>query len=339
MKRGNFRDPGDAVQAATPAFLHPWPGEQPHNRMGVARWLVAVDNPLTARVLVNRYWARVFGRGIVETEEDFGTQGAMPSHPRLLDWLAVDFRDNGWDSKRLLKQMVMTATYRQSAEAEPGKLAIDPDNRWLSRGPRTRLSAEVVRDQALAIAGLLSRKMYGPPVYPPNPIRSVTNAFKGAEVWKTSEGEDRYRRAIYTYLKRSQPHPLFETFDMSTRDVCCLRRIPTNTPLQSFMTLNDESFVEAAQALAAIMSKQETLTRQINAGVRRALMRDAEPGEIRLLQTLYDQSFATFESDRESAREMAGAPGAGLDDDGVANRAALAVVANVILNLDAVLTH
>lgn len=338
MKRGNFRNTGEAVTAATPAFLNDWPEDLSKDRLGLAKWILSPENPLTARVIVNRYWSRIFGRGIVETEEDFGTQGTLPTHRELLDWLAIDFRESGWDTKRLLKMLVMSTAYRQSSDATPEKIAADPDNRWLSRGPRNRLSAEVVRDQALTISGLLSRKMYGPPVYPPNPIKSVTNAFKGAEVWTVSEGEDRYRRALYTYLKRSQPHPLFETFDMSTRDVCCLRRIETNTPLQSFMTLNDETFVEAAQALATLMMSGENIDAQIAIGLRRATFRQPDEADIVALRKLFEGSVKDFETDIEAARMMAGSLAAEKNDAEAVRMAALSVVGNVILNMDAVLT-
>lgn len=339
MIRGNFRETGEAVQARVPEFLHPWNDDWPLNRLGLARWIVAADNPLTARVTVNRFWARLFGRGLVETEEDFGTQGLPPTHPDLLDWLALDFRDHGWDVKRLLRQLVLSSTYRQSAVTDVSSRQQDPENIWLARGPRKRLSAEEMRDQALAVSGLLSRKQFGPPVYPPNPIRVVTNAFAGADVWTPSEGEDRYRRALYTWLKRSQPHPLFETFDMATRDVCSLRRIQTNTPLQSLVTLNDEAFVEAAQALAKRMSESDSVARQLTAGYRRVLFRDPRPGELAVLEALYNRTRQQWQSDIPSARLMTGRFGAGLSDEDVVDLAALTACSNVILNLDSVLTR
>ncbi len=338
MQRGNFRNPGPPVRAGVPEFLHGWPADAPANRLGLARWLFSDQNPLTARVTVNRFWSRMFGRGLVETEEDFGTQGSLPSHPLLLDWLAVEFRENGWDMKRLLRQIVMSSTYRQSARVTPEKTQADPNNVWLSRGPRIRLSAEEMRDQALAISGLLSHKIGGPPVYPPNPIREVTNAFKGTEVWTVSEGEDRHRRAIYTFLKRSQPHPLFETFDMGSRDICSLRRIETNTPLQSFMTMNDEAFVEAAQALASRMAGAGTNGDPMGRGLRLALFREPRPTERQGLEELYRTAWTTYHDDPAAAREMSGRFAEGLDDRQAADLAALTVVANVILNLDAVLT-
>jgi hypothetical protein len=339
MKRGNFQNTGEVVSAAVPDAFHDFPQDAPRNRLGLARWLVHPHNPLTARVMVNRLWARLFGRGLVVTEEDFGTQGTLPSHPQLLDWLAVDFQENGWDIKRILKLMVMSRTYRQSTRASGDQLEQDPDNIWLARGPRVRLPAETIRDQALAVSGLLSRKMYGPPVYPPNPVKQVTNAFKGAAVWNTSTGEDRYRRSIYTFLKRSQPHPLFETFDISTRDVCSLRRIRTNTPLQSFMTLNDEAFVEAAQALATRMSGQPDPEACIARGLELALQRAADPQRVIPLMQLYERSLDSYRNDPSAAAAMLGPFADKHPSPQHPPLAALTVVANVILNLDEFLSH
>jgi mono/diheme cytochrome c family protein len=250
MVRGNFLDPGEKVLPSVPEALGTLAEEGPVNRLGVARWLVSADNPLTARVAVNRYWARLFGVGIVETEEDFGSQGTGPSHPQLLDWLATEYVRLGWDTKALLKAIVTSATYRQSSDvASMESLAGDPQNRLLSRGPRFRLEAEMVRDQALAAAGLLSSRMFGPSVMPPQPdgIWKVIYSFND---WETSQGEDRYRRGLYTYLRRTSPYPSMILFDATSREVCASRRIRTNTPLQALVTLNDDVYVEAAVALA-----------------------------------------------------------------------------------------
>ena len=344
--RGNFQSKGEKVSAKFPdAFA----GEKefPLNRLGLARWMFADQNPLTARVAVNRYWARLMGVGLVETEEDFGTQGTPPSHPELLDFLAVQFRDGGWDSQKLLKSIVMSATYQQSQRATAEVLKADPRNRLLARGPRVRLSAEVVRDQALAVSGLLSRKMYGQPVYPPNPVKRVVNAFTGGHTWQESQGEDRYRRAIYTFLKRSAPHPLFETFDVSTRDVCQMRRLRTNTPLQSFMTLNDVTFIEAARALADMMlaSEKEGIDQQIGVGVEQALFTPVTERQNRVLAKVYQQNVGRFESDLGSAAELLGLEKSELESmdeatkSKVAKRAALTLVGNVILNLDSFLNN
>ncbi len=338
MIRGSYLQPGEQVTANVFRSFHKLAEGTPKDRLGIAIWLTSNDNPLTARVAVNRFWARLFGIGIVETEEDFGTQGTLPSNQELLDWMAVDFRDNGWNTKRLLKQMVMSATYRQSSRATPDRLAGDPRNVYLSRGPRVRLSAEVVRDQALAVSGLLSRKLYGPPVYPPNPVKRYVSAFTGGMNWNVSVGEDRYRRAIYTYLKRSSPHPLFETFDMATREVCNLRRINTNTPLQSFMTLNAESFIEAAQALARIIRDEHSNMRQRMAfGVQTALFRPAADQQIDTLAALYRRMVKHYTNNQQAARKMSGLDQSS-DGQVAAELAALTVVSNVILNMDAFLT-
>lgn len=339
MTRGSYLQPGEKVSAAVMQAFHTLPQGAPENRLGIAQWIVSTDNPLTARVTVNRFWARLFGRGIVATEEDFGTQGSLPTHPLLLDWLAIDFRDNGWNVKRLLKQIVMSATYRQSAVADRRQLKIDPMNIWLSRGPRFRLSAEVIRDQALAVSGLLSKKMYGPPVFPPNPVKRVVNAFTGGMTWTVSKGEDRYRRAVYTFIKRSSPHPLFDTFDMATREVCNLRRVRTNTPLQSFMTLNDESFVEAARALAGKMHGfNRDLKLQLNHGYQLAMFQSASDDQILALTDLYESTLAEYKRDLAAAALFAGVEEGSDPDSNAAELATLTVVANVILNLDSFLT-
>ena len=354
MQRGNFRSPGEKVEAKFPEAFAPQGDEFPLNRLGLAGWLFSNDNPLTARVAVNRYWSRLMGMGIVETEEDFGTQGTPPSHPKLLDYLAVEFRDGGWDVRQLLKKIVMSATWQQSASVTEKAFEIDPRNRMLSRGPRVRLSAEVVRDQALAVSGLLSDKRYGEPVYPPNPVKRVVNAFTGGHTWQESTGEDRYRRAIYTFLKRSAPHPLFETFDMASRDVCSMRRQSTNTPLQSFMTLNDITFIEAARALAETMVDpllnndddspvaKNQINQQIKAGLEAALYVPAESHQIQRLTQLYFQSAQKYQLNLSAAALLTGKSGKRVDTrkfnadqkERLVQTAAMTVVANVILNLD-----
>lgn len=339
MNRGNFQDLGEAVTAQTPESFHPFSESSPRNRLGVAEWLMDDENPLTARVTVNRLWSRLFGKGLVITEEDFGTQGTPPSHPELLDWLAIDLQTNAWNIKRAIKQMVMSRSYQRSGKTTQAHRESDPDNIYLARGPRFRLPAETIRDQALAVSGLLSSKMYGPSVFPPNPIKRVTNAFAGTDVWQTSQGEDRYRRSLYTFLKRSQPHPLFETFDISNRDVCSLRRINTNTPLQSFMTLNDEGFVEAAQALAIEMAKLETPEAQITRGLEKALVRPADPRKVSTLVNLYLESVEAYQKTPDEATKMLGHFASQHPNETHQELAALVIVANVILNLDEFLTH
>ncbi|MBK1834731.1 PSD1 and planctomycete cytochrome C domain-containing protein [Roseibacillus ishigakijimensis] len=338
MTRGSFMQLGQKVSPALPKAFGELPADAPRNRLGVAQWLVAADNPLTPRVAVNRYWARLFGIGIVETEEDFGMQGTLPSHPDLLDWLAHRFVETGWDQKALLKLLVTSAAYQQGSAATPDRLEKDPRNIYLSRGPRFRLTAEVVRDQALAVSGLLNRELYGEPVYPPTPIKRFANAFLGDTIWVESEGPDRYRRAIYTYLKRSNPHPLFETFDMASRDVCVLRRFRTNTPLQSFMTLNDVVFVEAAQALARTMKKSsDNLEEQIQEGFRQVLLTEGTSSQVDALRALYEETLPTYQNNRDEAHQLAGTVPEPVSDEEAAEVAALTVVANVMLNLDAFL--
>ena len=339
--RGSYTSKGDKVEARVPAAFHKFPESAPANRYGVALWLMADENSLTARVTVNRFWARFFGIGIVETEEDFGTQGAAPVNRDLLDWLAVDFRDNGWNVKRLLKQMVMSSAYRQDNRATPDHLAKDARNRLLARGPRFRLSAEVVRDQALAVSGLLSKKFYGPPVFPNNAVKYVRNAFTGGMTWEASAGEDRNRRALYTFLKRSSPHPLFETFDMSSRTVCNMRRIRTNTPLQSFMTLNDITFIEAAQSLAQqMLDSSDDPRRQIRCGLEQALLHPAREIHLKELTALYNSMVEDYSKNVPAAAKLVGHKNVDLkEQDSTVRLASMTVVANVILNLDEFLTR
>ena len=223
--------------------------DQMPNRLGLAQWLVSPDNPLTARVTVNRAWEQFFGRGLVETSEDFGTQGAPPSHPELLDYLATEFVSLKWKQKALHRLIVTSATYRQDAAATPALIEKDPYNRLLARGPRFRMEAEMVRDVALAASGLLSPAIGGPSVFPLQPDGIWDNPYSD-DAWKTSEGEDRHRRGIYTFIRRTSPYPSFMTFDATSREFCTVRRVRTNTPLQALTGLNDEAFFEAARALA-----------------------------------------------------------------------------------------
>lgn len=331
-RRGNFLDPGDLVE---PAFLPLFSAQTdrlPKNRLGVARWLVHSENPLTARVMVNRVWARLFGVGLVETEEDFGTQGMMPSHPKLLDWLAVEFQQSGWSIKKLLRTIVLSATYQQSTVVSKEKLAADPRNILLSRGARFRLPAEVVRDQALAVSGLLVQKIGGPSVMPPQPEgvwKSTYNALK----WQDATGPNRYRRALYTYWKRTSPYPSMITFDAGSGEVCQIRRVRTNTPLQALVMLNDPAFIEAAGSLAGRMAKVEGgLAEKLNRGFRLTLTRNPRAEETSTLVGLYESLIAQYENDKESASKLSKV--AGLED----GDAAMIAVANVLLNLDETLT-
>lgn len=330
--RGNFLSPSDAVESAVPTVFGNWPKQAPKNRLGVAEWITQPDNPLTARVMVNRVWARLFGVGIVETEEDFGAQGLPPSHPLLLDWLAVDFRENGWSLKHLLKTLVMSATYQQSSVVTPERLKHDPNNRLLSRGPRFRLSAELVRDQALAASGLLSEKIGGPSVMPPQPP-GVWKSTYSALKWKNAQGPDRYRRGLYTYWKRTSPYPSMIAFDAGSGEVCQVRRVRTNTPLQALITLNDPVFLEAAGALAQQMSQTKgDFNQQIAHGFRKILIRPPADEERDRLVKLYQSLKTDYESNPDAAKILLQSAGLKTGD------AAMVAVANVLLNLDETLT-
>src|SRR5690606_532505 len=247
FNRGDWRNPGEEVKPGVPASFGKIPGDKV-DRLSFARWLVSKENPLTARVFVNRVWEQIFGFGIVETMEDFGSQGIPPTHPELLDWLAVQFRDkHQWHIKPLIKDIVLSATYQQNTAVTEDALEKDPYNKFLSRGARTRLPAEAIRDQALAISGLLNPLMYGPSVMPYQP-ESITS-FNG-RFWNESEGDDRYRRAVYTYWKRTNSYPSMVAFDSPSREICTSKRVRTNTPLQALTLLNDPAYVEAADAMA-----------------------------------------------------------------------------------------
>lgn len=338
-KRGNFLDAGDAVSPGVPAALHSFPGDAPANRLGVAQWLTSRDNPLTARVAVNRVWAHLFGRGLVETEEDFGVSGTAPSHPEVLDCLAVEYMDNAWSLKKLLKTIVLSSTYRQSAFASPELIARDRDNRLYARGPRFRLEAEAIRDQALAVSGLLSPKIGGPSVYPYQPDGLWKSTYNN-DKWQTSPGEDKHRRGIYTFIKRTTPYPQMMTFDGSSRETCLVRRPRTNTPLQALTTLNDPVFVECAQALARTMfAAGKSPEEQIAAGFVQVLGRAAKPQEIESLVALYQERVAAGNKDREAAVRLATDPLGPLPEGTQPEPlAALTAVANVLLNLDEFLT-
>ncbi len=339
--RGNYLSTGEEVTAGVPSSFHPLPGrarasEGQPNRLALAQWLVDDENPLTARVIANRHWEEIFGVGIVQTSEEFGSQGELPSHPKLLDWLAVELVESGWDLKHLLKLLVTSATYRQSSYCSESNQAADPFNRLYARGPRFRASAEVVRDQALFVSGLLSSKMHGPPVNPPQPELGLKAAFGSATDWKTSSGGDRYRRGIYTTWRRSSPYPSMAQFDAPNREVCTVRRIRTNTPLQALVTLNDPVYVEAAQALARRMILADAdAAERIREGVRHGLIREPSEAEIARLVDLAASSFKRYSADPDEAKQLATDPIGPLPGDmEAAEAAAWTVVGNVILNLD-----
>ncbi|HEX3450913.1 MAG TPA: DUF1553 domain-containing protein, partial [Isosphaeraceae bacterium] len=311
------------------------------NRLGLARWLVDSANPLTARVAVNRFWAQIFAAGLVETEEDFGTQGEPPSHPELLDWLAIRYQESGWNTKALLRLIVTSATYRESSRVSPELLEKDPRNRLLGRASRVRLEAEMVRDQALALSGLLSQRIGGPSVFPAQPEGLWQAAFNGQRTWSTSAGEDRYRRGLYTFWRRTVPYPSMAVFDAPSREICAIRRIRTNTPLQSFVTLNDPVYVEAAQSLARRIIRDGGINVQsrVRYGLQLCLCRPPRPEQIEPLIGLYTTEYKRYCKDTPAALALATVPLGPLPPCmEPADLAAWTAVANVLLNLDGVLT-
>ncbi|MDP7276454.1 MAG: DUF1553 domain-containing protein [Planctomycetaceae bacterium] len=341
MIRGSFLQKGQKVTSEFPTGFHPAGKHLPRTRLGVANWITDGQNPLTARVAANRFWSHLFGRGLVATEEDFGTQGEPPSHPLLLDWLATEFTRTSWDTKSLLRTIVSSHTYQQSARVTPRGLASDPTNVWLGRGPRFRLAAETIRDQALTIAGLLDRRMGGPSVYPYQPPGLWQAAFNGQRKWPTSAGSQKYRRGLYTFWRRTVPYPSMATFDAPSREICTPRRIRTNTPLQAFVTLNDPVYVEISQSLARrIVSQGGPTTAQRAAfGLRLATGRKATPRQISILAALFASELAHYKTRPQAATEVATQPRGPLPPMAdPATMAAWTVVANVLLNLDQVLT-
>jgi hypothetical protein len=337
MIKGNFLVPAEAVGPGVPTFFGSLPKGSSADRLAMARWLVDRSNPLTARVAVNRIWSQIFGQGIVETEEDFGTQGRPPSHPELLDYLAVEYQQQGWDTKALIRRLVTSATYRQSSRETPEAVRKDPANRLYGRAPRFRMEAEMVRDQALALSGLLSQKMKGPSVFPPQPDGLWRAAFNGSDrTWPEA-----HRRGLYTFWRRTIPYPSMTTFDAPSREVCSVRRVRTNTPLQAFVTLNDPVYVEAAQALSQRIMLEGGLSprERCRYALRLCLARPPKPEQVAELEALLLDERRHYQADLPAARALAtGTEGklpAGLD---AADLAAWTVVANVLLNLDGVLT-
>ena len=333
FERGNWLVKTDTVQPTTPEALNAWNENWPNNRLGLSKWLVSKDNPLTARTLVNRVWHQIFGRGLVSTLEDIGSQSEPPSHPELLDWLSLRLmHEHNWSVKELIKDIVMSGTYRQSSENSPELYQKDPENEFYARGPRQRLSAEQIRDQALAVSGLLSNKMYGPGVMPPQPDGVWQTVYSGEKCIE-STGEDRYRRAIYTYLKRTSPYPSFLTFDAGSREVCTIRRTVTNTPLQALITLNDPVYLEASYKLAKTMEASEDVESGIAFGYEKATYSKITPTQLEALKDLYQISFDEFQNNADSSE-----PFFHLKKKPDSHLAALTIVANAIMNLDEFLT-
>ena len=337
--RGEFLQPRDEVKPHTPLCVSN-KTKQPTNRLEFAKWLVSPENPLTARVTVNRAWEAFFGRGLVRTSQDFGFQGDLPTHPELLDYLALDFMAKGWSLKQLHKQIVMSQVYRQSSEVRPEALAKDPDNRWLSRGPRVRLDAEVVRDQALAVSGLLSKKRGGPSVFPPQPANVTTEGTYGALSWNVSSGEDRFRRSLYTFTKRTSPFALTATFDAPSGEACVARRDITNTPMQALSLLNDVTFMEAARELGKATANAKGDDQEKLAGLfRKILVRPATDAEISTLLDYYSHQRTRLADGQLPASKIASdSTSEKVKDDDAIQRAAWTLVARVIMNLDEAVT-
>lgn len=345
LDRGQYASPNkdSPVNPGVLSALPPLPPEAPTNRLGLAQWLVQQDHPLTARVTVNRYWYMLFGTGLVKTLEDFGSQGEWPSHPALLDWLAVDFVESGWDIKRMLKQMVMSSTYRQSSRVTKELLDVDPENRLLARGPRFRLQGEFVRDNALAASGLLVKTIGGPSVKPYQPDGLWNEvSLSGNVKFVRDKGEKLYRRSMYTYWKRSAPAPALTIFDAPTREKCSLRRSRTNTPLQALVTLNDVQFVEASRALAERALKQggKTLDQQITYAYRLAAGVRPKSFIREILKQAYHEELRLFQADNDRATNLISAGESARDESlDPAVHAAMSIVTSMILNLDEVLTR
>ena len=355
LVRGDFRTRGERVQPGTPSFLPPLPAG-PTNRLTLARWLVSKEHPLTARVTVNRYWAMLFGNGLVKTANDFGSQGEWPSHPELLDFLATRFRDGGlaaatpqrrgakapqlqpWGVKSLLRLMVTSSTYRQAATATPEKLTRDPYNRLFTRGPRLRLDAEYIRDNALAVSGLLNPKIGGASVKPYQP----PGIWDGTDsVFVQDHGQDLYRRGMYVFWRRSAHYPSFATFDAPNREVCTFLRQRTQTPLQSLVLMNDPAFVEAARGLAqrVLLEEPTDLDRRLVRAFRHTLGRKPQPDEVAVLKQTHEQQLARFQADPAAAKALiAVGESKAPESSDPAALAAMTAVANVLLNLNETIT-
>jgi Protein of unknown function (DUF1553)/Protein of unknown function (DUF1549)/Planctomycete cytochrome C len=336
FERGNWLVKGDRVTADVPESLNAFPVNAPRNRLGLAMWLTSKQNPLTSRTMVNRVWEQLFGTGLAETLEDLGSQGIPPTHPELLDWLSYQFMNNdNWSIKKLIRTIVMSATYQQDSKVTTDLLQKDPGNKYYARGARVRLSAEQIRDQALCISGVFCDSMYGPSVYPWQPPGIWLSPWNGL-TWKQSRGQQQYRRALYTYWKRSAAYPSMMTFDGVSREVCTARRIRTNTPLQALTTLNDSVYTDLARYFAKRMQKEagNDAKQQIRQGFGWATNHAIDDRSLQALMKLYNAAFDQFKNDEEKACNILG----GLNKDVNTERAALTVVANAILNLDEVVT-
>jgi hypothetical protein len=339
--RGEYDKPREQVEPDVPAILPPFPLEEPRNRLGLARWLTAPEHPLTGRVVVNRFWQSLFGTGLVESAEDFGHQSDWPSHPELLDWLALEFVENGWNVKEIIRLMVTSATYRQDSSSSPELHQRDPQNRLLARGPRQRLTAEMLRDQALAASGLLHEKVGGPPVYPyqpPNLYRGiVVDANYPGTQYIDSEGPDLYRRSLYTFWKRTVPHPTLATFDAPDREFCVARRLKTNTPLQALALMNDTIQLEAARKLAErlLTGGGNSSSERIQFAFALLTARRPAPDELSWLQSYLEKRLSHYRTTPEAAEAFLDVGESKRDENlDPIELAAYANLASLLLNLD-----
>ena len=336
LERGQYDVYGEEVSANTPEEIFEMTDKYPKNRLGLAQWLMDKKNPLTARVAVNRYWQNFFGKGIVETTEDFGNQGSLPSHPKLLDWLATTFMESNWDLKSLNKMIVMSNTYQQRSFATEQLREVDPENRLLARGPAQRLSGEALRDNALVASGLINRKIGGESVKPYQPpgLWRMNNA-----KYERDTGDKLYRRSLYTYWKRSSPNPTLATFDSPGREVCTTRRQETNTPLQALVMLNDPTFVEASRVLGEMMASQQTPEKGIAEAYLRLTGKKVSTSELTVLLNLFEAEKEKFTTNTKKADGWLTAGEYTLaSNDNLPTVAAHAVVANTIMNSDATIT-
>ena len=337
FERGNWLNKGKLVEAAVPHSLNAMPANAPHNRLGLAMWLTDKQNPLTARTMVNRLWEQLFGTGLVETLEDLGSQGAAPTHKELLDYLSYKFMYSyNWSVKKLLKELVMSATYQQDSKLTKEAQEKDPYNKWYARGARIRLAAEQVRDQALSLSGLLNEQLYGPSVMPWQPEGIWQSPYDG-EVWKTNTDGNQYRRAVYTYIKRTGPYPSTISFDGTGHEVCTVRRIRTNTPLQALVLLNDSVYLEASRFFAYRIQQLvsgNNVRAQISKGSQLALYKDISVAKLDALDKLYNKAYTGFKANTEKTAAMIGARGEHANPE----TAALVVVAGALLNMDELIT-
>lgn len=339
LARGAYDAPQERVYPNTPTAILDFPADYPQNRLGLAQWLFHEDHPLTSRVAVNRLWHMFFGQGIVKTPEDFGSQGALPSHPDLLDWMAIAFRESGWDTKAMIKDIALSSTYRQRSQITPDLYQRDPGNELLARGPAQRFTAEMMRDNALQISGLLNPAVGGPwvkPYQPPGVWKELANQI-GENKYRPSEGPDLYRRSVYSYWKRTIPPPFMLTFDAAERTVCVVKRQTTSTPLQALVLLNDPQLIEASRKLAERMIEQggENIRSRLAYGFLLATTREPDRSELRTLTSLFEEEHSRFSNDENEAKALLNVGTSPINPAlDTTDLAALTVVANTLINLD-----